>query len=274
MYRIRQASFYFAVLLFVCFILFPFLWQILTSFKPPEQLFKIPPDWWPSKFYLGNYINVFAKRPFLTYLQNSAIVSSVTTLFVILLGSFCAYAVAKLQFKGKTLLLGLVLTVSMFPHISMLSPLFITLKSLKLLNTYAGLILPYTTFGLPMAIWILTSFFKEIPDELEESAYIDGCTRIQSFWKVIVPLAAPGVFTTAILVFIHAWNEFLFALSFMSKDTMRTVPVAIAMFPGEHDLPWGDIAAASVVVTVPLIVMVLIFQRRIIAGLTAGGVKG
>jgi multiple sugar transport system permease protein len=170
--------------------------------------------------------------------------------------------------------LGLVLTVSMFPSIAILSPLFIILKKLALLNTYTGLILPYTTFGLPMAIWILTSFFRDIPGELEESAYIDGCSRIQSFVKVIVPLAAPGVFTTAILIFIHAWNEFLFALSFMSKDTMRTVPVAIAMFPGEHDLPWGDIAAASVVVTVPLIIMVLVFQRRIIAGLTAGGVKG
>jgi multiple sugar transport system permease protein len=274
MVKVKQFLFYFSMLLFVLGILFPFVWQIITSFKSPDQLYNIPPAWWPDQFYLGNYVNVFSGRPFLTYLKNSLVVSSATTLFCIVIGSFCAYAIAKLDFKGKTFLLGLVLTVSMFPSIAILSPLFIILKKFSLLNTYTGLILPYTTFGLPMAIWILTSFFRDIPGELEESAYIDGCSRIQSFIKVIIPLAAPGVFTTAILIFIHAWNEFLFALSFMSKDSMRTVPVAIAMFPGEHDLPWGDIAAASVVVTVPLIIMVLVFQRRIIAGLTAGGVKG
>ncbi|WP_090823929.1 carbohydrate ABC transporter permease [Paenibacillus sp. yr247] len=254
--------------------MFPFFWQIITSFKPPEQIYKMPPDWFPSPIYFGSYIATFTKHPFTIYLENSLIVATATTLYSIVIGSLCAYAVARLHFKGKNFILMLVLTVSMFPAISILSPLYILLRDFRLLNTFEGLILPYTTHGLPLTIWILASFFKDIPSELEESARIDGTSRLGAFWRIIVPLAAPGVFTTAILVFIGAWNEFLFAFSFMSKDIMRTVPVGIAMFPGEHDLPWGDLSAASVIVTVPLIVMVLIFQRRIISGLTSGAVKG
>jgi multiple sugar transport system permease protein len=254
--------------------MFPFFWQISTSLKSPDQLNKMPPDWIPAPIYFGSYIATFTKHPFTIYLENSLIVAAATTIYSIILGSLCAYAVARLRFKGKNVILMLVLTVSMFPSIAILSPLYILLRDFNLLNTFEGLILPYTTHGLPLTIWILTSFFKEIPAELEESARIDGTSRLGAFWRVIIPLAAPGVFTTAILVFIGAWNEFLFAFSFMSKDIMRTVPVGIAMFPGEHDLPWGDIAAASVIVTVPLIVMVLIFQRRIISGLTSGAVKG
>lgn len=270
----KTACFYAAVWLFVLVVMFPFFWQIITSLKPPQQLYKMPPDWIPSPVYFGSYISTFTKHPFTIYLENSFIVASATTLYSILIGSLCAYAVARLQFKGKNLILMLVLTVSMFPAISILSPLYILLRDFRLLNTFEGLILPYTTHGLPLTIWILASFFKDIPSELEESARIDGTSRIGAFWRIIVPLAAPGVFTTAILVFIGAWNEFLFALSFMTKDIMRTVPVGIAMFPGEHDLPWGDLSAASVIVTVPLIIMVLFFQRRIISGLTSGAVKG
>jgi multiple sugar transport system permease protein len=207
-------------------------------------------------------------------LKNSLIVSAATTLFSLAIGSFAAYALARLRFSGKKIILALILSVSMFPHIATLSPMFLFLREMKLLNTYTGLVLPYTTFAMPLTIWILTSFFKEIPKDLEEAAIVDGSSHFGAFFKITLPLAAPGMFTTAILVFIAAWNEFLYALSFMAKDSMRTVPVAIAMFPGEHDLPWGDIAAATIVVTVPLIIMVLIFQRRIIAGLTAGGVKG
>lgn len=254
--------------------MFPFIWQLLTSIKPPEQINKIPPDWLPKYFYIEYYMNVFQKRPFLVYLKNSLIVSTATTLFSLAIGSFAAYALARLRFSGKKIILALILSVSMFPHIATLSPMFLFLREMKLLNTYAGLVLPYTTFAMPLTIWILTSFFKEIPKDLEEAAIVDGSSHFGAFFKITLPLAAPGMFTTAILVFIAAWNEFLYALSFMAKDSMRTVPVAIAMFPGEHDLPWGDIAAASIVVTVPLIIMVLFFQRRIIAGLTAGGVKG
>jgi multiple sugar transport system permease protein len=270
----KKIFFYGAVALFVLIVMFPFVWQFLTSIKPPEQINKMPPDWWPNRPWMEYYINVFTKRPFLLYLKNSAIVSTATTLVSLVIGSFCAYALARLRFRGKKIILALVLSVSMFPHIATLSPMFLFLREMKLLNTYTGLVLPYTTFALPLTIWTLTSFFKELPKELEEAAIIDGCSHFKAFWKVTVPLAAPGMFTTAILVFIAAWNEFLYALSFMTEDHMRTVPPGIAMFPGEHDLPWGDIAAATVVVTVPLIILVLICQRRIIAGLTAGGVKG
>jgi multiple sugar transport system permease protein len=266
--------FYAAVWIFVLVVMFPFFWQITTSLKPPEQLYKMPPDWIPSPVYFGGYIATFTKHPFTIYLENSLIIAAATTLYSIIIGSLCAYAVARLNFSGKRIILMLVLAVSMFPSIAILSPLYILLRQFNLLNTFQGLIFPYTTHGLPLTIWVLASFFKEIPIELEESARIDGTTRLGAFWRVIVPLAAPGVFTTAILVFIAAWNEFLFAFSFMTKDIMRTVPVGIAMFPGEHDLPWGDLSAASVIVTVPLIIMVLLFQRRIISGLTSGAVKG
>ncbi|AUI38161.1 sugar ABC transporter permease [[Bacillus] caldolyticus] len=271
---VKNILFYGAISLFVLIVMFPFIWQALTSFKPPEQINKMPPDWWPGRLWIEYYVNVFTKRPFLLYLKNSAVVSITTTIVSLAVGSFCAYALARLRFRGKKVILALVLSVSMFPHIATLSPMFLFLRKMELLNTYTGLVLPYTTFALPLTIWTLTSFFRELPKELEEAAIMDGCSRIKAFWKVTIPLAAPGMFTTAILVFIAAWNEFLYALSFMTQDGMRTVPPGIAMFPGEHDLPWGDIAAASVVVTVPLIILVLIFQRRIIAGLTSGGVKG
>lgn len=262
------------VILFLAFIIFPFFWQTLTSIKPPSELWSIPPKWIPSKFYTGYYVSVFVKRPFGTYLKNSVIVASATTLFSLFVSSFAAYALARLKFKGKAIILSLVLAVSMFPGIAIITPLFLFLKNVGLLNTYMGLILPYTTFTVPLSLWILTTFFKEIPFDLEESAKVDGATPMQAFLKIIFPLATPGMFTTAILTFIAAWNEFIFALVFNTQDAMRTVPVGIAMFPGEHDIPWGDMAAASVIVTVPLIVLVLIFQRRIISGLTAGAVKG
>jgi len=162
----------------------------------------------------------------------------------------------------------------MFPPIAVVSPLFLVMKALHLLNTYAALIIPYTAFGLPLTIWTLTGFFRELPLDLEESARVDGCTRLQTFFKIIIPLAAPGVFTCAILVFIFAWNEFMFALLFMTRNAMKTVPVGITMYPGQYDLPWGTIFAAATVVTLPLVVLVFFFQRRIIAGLTAGAVKG
>ncbi|TZE82305.1 carbohydrate ABC transporter permease [Calorimonas adulescens] len=271
---ISGIMFYIMVITVMVLILFPFIWQILTSIKSESELWSIPPVWIPKKINLDHYYSVFIKRPFLTYIKNSFIVALSTTVFSVFVASFAAYALARLRFKGKNIILSLVLAVSMFPGIAIVSPLYIFMMNIHLLNTYIGLIIPYTTFTLPLAIWNLTTFFKEIPFELEESARVDGATYMQTFIRIIFPLAAPGVFTTAILSFISAWNEFLFALVFNTKDAMRTVPVAIAMFPGEHELPWGDMAAASVVVTIPLIIMVLIFQRRIISGLTAGAIKG
>lgn len=229
----------------------------------------------PTRFpVLANYARVFQQHPFLTYLRNSAVVATCTTLLCLLVGSLCAYALARLTFRFRDAVLSLVLAVSMFPPIAVVSPLFLMLKHAHLLNTYAALVLPYTAFGLPLTIWTLNSFFRELPRDLEESARVDGCTRFQAFVKIILPLAAPGVFTCAILVFIGAWNEFLFALVFITKPILRTVPVGITMIPGQFEMPWGTIFAAATVVTLPLVVVVFLFQKRIIAGLTAGAVKG
>jgi multiple sugar transport system permease protein len=184
-----------------------------------------------------------------------------------------AYALARLRFKGKKIVLLSILGISMFPTIATLSPLFIILRNLRLLNTYGGLIIPYITFALPLSVWLLTNFFNQLPKGFEESAAIDGASRLQIFVKIMLPLIRPAIFSAGLLVFINAWNEYIYALTFMSKDSMRTVPVGIALFPSNYELPWGDMAAASVVVVVPLIIVVLIFQKRIIAGLTTGGIK-
>lgn len=272
--KMRASLLYAAIVTVVLILIFPFIWQFRTSVMPPQQINKMPPDWIPRPAWAGYYDNVFNKRGFMQYVKNSAIVATTTTAVAIVVGSCAAYAVARLRFPGKNLIMAMVLMVSMMPMIALISPLFLLFRDLKLLNTYAGLVIPYTTFAMPLAIWNLSGFFREIPKELEESGKVDGCSPLQIFYKIMVPLAAPGVFTTAILVFISAWNEFLLSLTFMQRANMRTVPVAIALFPGEYDLPWGDIAAASVVVTIPLVIVVLLLQRRIIAGLTAGAVKG
>lgn len=229
------------------------------------------PEPWPV---LTNYRRVFTQNPFVVYLMNSAIVASVTTIACLLVGCLCAYALARLTFPFRDAILSLILAVSMFPPIAVVSPLFLVLKKLHLLNTYAALIIPYTVFGLPLTVWTLTSFFRDLPLELEESARVDGCTRLRAFVEIFLPLAAPGVFTCAILVFIFAWNEFLFALLFMTRDAMRTVTVGITMYPGQYETPWGTVFAAATIVTLPLVVVVFVLQKRIIAGLTAGAVKG
>lgn len=250
----------------------PYIWQLITSLKPSEELASLPPIL-PTRVELSHYPAVFQERPFARIILNSFIVASCTTVFCITIGSLASYALAKLRFRGKALILGAALAISMFPPISIVSPLYIIIRALGLRDTYAALIFPYTTFALPLSIWIMTSFFKEIPDDLVRAARIDGCTPLQTLYKVIFPLAIPGVVTAAILVFIFSWNEFLFALSFTTTSASRTIPVGIALFPGVHEIPWGDIAAASIIVTLPLIALVVVFQRRIVAGLTAGSVK-
>lgn len=266
--------FYVFLVGFLFVVMFPFLWQLLASFKPPGELFGA------NAFNvviqnptLENYERVFTQRPFGTYLWNSTVVATLTTLYSIVIASFAAYAIAWLHFKGKTIVLGLVLAVSMFPQIATISPIFMFLQSVGLTNSYLGLIIPYTTFALPLAIWNMTVFFRKIPYDLAEAAKIDGASVMQTLVKVFFPLALPGVFTTAILVFIAAWNEFLFALTINTEETMKTVPVGIAMFEGQFTLPWGEISAASIIVTIPLVIMVLLFQRRIVSGLTSGAVK-
>ena len=271
---IKKVVFYIFLVVFLTCVLFPFVWEILTSVKPSKELWATPPKWIPSGIYLGYYVSVFFKRNFGLYLKNSFIIASCTTALSVAITCFAAYALARLKFKGKRIILSLVLSVSMFPGIAIISPLFLLMRNLHLLNSYGGLILTYLTFTMPLSMWNLNAYFKQIPFELEESAKVDGATPVQAFVKIILPLATPGMFTVAILTFIASWNEFLYSLVFNNSDKMRTVPVGIAMFPGEYEMPWGDISAAAVVVTVPLIIMVLIFQKRIISGLTSGAVKG
>ena len=268
-----KAAFALFVIIFVGIIVLPFFWQFMTSIKPLSEISAIPAKWIPGSAHGQFYVNVFMKHPFARYLLNSFIVALTTTLSAILIGASAAYALARLRFKGKKIMLMLILSISMFPTIATLSPIYLLLKNLKLLNTYPGLILPYITFALPLAIWLLTNFFAQLPRGFEEAAAIDGCSRAKIFFTIMLPLIKPATFSVALIVFINAWNEYIYALTFMTNDVMRTVPVGIALFPSNYELPWGDMAAATVVVTVPLIILVLIFQKKIIAGLTTGGVK-
>lgn len=266
------------IVLVLVFALLPVLWLISLSLKPPEAI--TDQRFIPSEFSLDNYKSLFEggidDSPFIKPLINSIGIALITTVISITLAAFTAYAIARLEFPGKRLILAGALAIAMFPPISTVGPLFDMWRALGLYDTWPGLIIPYLTFSLPLAIYVLVAFFREIPWELEQAAQVDGATPFQAFTKVIVPLAAPGVFTAAILVFIFAWNDFLFAISLTSSDASRTVPAALAFFTGESSFtqPTGSIAAAAVVVTVPIIVFVLFFQRRIVAGLTSGAVKG
>ncbi|HET7444475.1 MAG TPA: carbohydrate ABC transporter permease [Solirubrobacterales bacterium] len=266
------------IVLVLIFALVPILWLISISLKPPSQI--TDQRFIPASVSFDNYKSLFEggidNSPFLKPLINSIVIALITTVVAITLASFTAYAIARLEFPGKRLILAGALAIAMFPPISTVGPLFDMWRALGIYDTYLGLIIPYLTFSLPLAIYVLVAFFREIPWDLEQAAQVDGATPFQAFRKVILPLAAPGVFTAAILVFIFAWNDFVFAISLTSSDASRTVPAALAFFTGESTFtaPTGSIAAAAVVVTIPIIVFVLIFQRRIVAGLTAGAVKG
>lgn len=258
----------------VAYALFPVLWIASLSLKPAADVGDgklIPAN--PS---LENYRDIFTSGEFVRPLVNSIGISLITTLIAVVVASFAAYAIARLDFPGKALLLSGALAIAMFPPVSIIGPLFNIWRATGLYDTWPGLILPYMTFALPLAIWTLAAFFREIPWDLEQAAQVDGATPYQAFRKVILPLALPGVFTSAIIVFIFCWNDFLFAISLTSTEAARTVPAATAFFTASSNFinPTGQIAAAAIVVTVPIIVMVLVFQRRIVAGLTAGAVKG
>jgi multiple sugar transport system permease protein len=268
----------------VFYALFPVLWIVSISLKKPGQVaVNDQSTFWntiiPQDVTLDNYTALWADGldgPFLKPLINSLGIALIATVIAIVLAAFAAYAIARLSFPGKTAVLAGALAIAMFPPISTVGPLFDMWRTLGLYDTWPGLIIPYLTFSLPLAIYVLVAFFREIPWDLEQAAQVDGATPFQAFRKVIVPLAAPGVFTAAILVFIFAWNDFVFAISLTSSDASRTVPAALAFFTGDSQFvqPFGNIAAAAVLVTIPIIVFVLIFQRRIVAGLTSGAVKG
>jgi multiple sugar transport system permease protein len=254
--------------------LFPVLWLLSLSLKTPATVND--GRLLPKSFSLDNYSSIFDEDIFTAALRNSIGIALISTVIAVTLASMAAYAIARLEFPGKRLLLGASLAIAMFPPVSIVGPLYDMWRTLGLYDTWPGLIIPYMTFTLPLAIFVLSAFFREIPWELEQAAQMDGATPLQAFRKVILPLAAPGVFTTAILVFIYAWNDFIFALSLTSTTKAQTVPPAIQSFTGvsQFTAPTGAIAAAAIIVTIPIVVMVLLFQRRIVAGLTAGAVKG
>ena len=265
------------IVLIIIAALFPVFWLLMISLKTPATVGdkRLIPKEWTFENYEALFKGGF-DSPLLQPLINSILIALIATTIAIFLASFTAYAIARLSFPGKTLVLGGSLAIAMFPPISTVGPLFDMWRAIGIYDTYLGLIIPYLTFALPLAIYTLVAFFREIPWELEQAAAVDGATPMQAFRKVIAPLAAPGMFTAAILVFIFCWNDFLFAITLTSSNDSRTVPAAIAFFTGESQFtaPTGNIAAAAILVTIPIILFVLFFQRRIVAGLTAGAVKG
>ena len=258
----------------VAWALLPVAWIVSLSLKAGDDIQSR--RFLPTVWTLDNYRTVFRTPLFTSALRNSVGVSLIATAISIVLATFAAYAIARLELRGKRLVLGFALAVATFPVVSIVGPLFDLWRRVGLYDTWAGLVLPYLSFTLPLSIWVLTAFFRQLPWELEQAAVMDGATRWQAFRKVMVPLAAPGVFTAAILTFLFAWNDFVFGISLTSTDRARNVPAALAFFTGssQYQHPAGAIAAAAVVVTVPVVVLVVVFQRRIVAGLTSGAVKG
>src|ERR1700733_4661588 len=263
-----------AVVLIALFALVPVVWIISLSLKDPTTIGD--GNFFPTKFTTSNYSSIFKQSIFTDALRNSIGIALISTVLAVFIACFAAYAIARLDFPGKNVLLLASLAIAMFPPISLVGPLYNLWRNIGLYDTWPGLIIPYMTFALPLSIWILSAFFREIPWELEQAAQVDGATPFQAFRKVIVPLAMPGIVTTFIIVFIICWNDFVFAISLTSTTAAETVPAAISSFPGvsQFSVPYGDIAAAAVIVTIPVMVLVLLFQRRIVAGLTAGAVKG
>jgi multiple sugar transport system permease protein len=272
-YRIRQGFWTVATIMAMTYALVPVLWIVSLSLKDPGDLSD--KRFFPRSISFENYAAILDDGHFIAALRNSIGISFLSTVLAVMLAAFAAYAIARLNFPGKVLVLAGALAIAMFPSISIIGPLFNMWRSLRLYDTWPGLIIPYLTFALPIAIWTLWAFFREIPWDLEKAARVDGATPFQAFWLVIAPLAAPGVITAIILVFILTWHDVLFAISLTSTDAARTVPAALAFFPGasEYEQPIGSIAAAAVVVTIPVIIIVLLFQRRIVTGLTSGAVK-
>ena len=270
--------FYAALGIILIYTLFPFLWAFISSIKPTNELTQTPVTWWPENPTLNNYRDVLTNDNFIDALINSTIVSVAVVVLALLIGAIGAYALGRIKFRGRSIVLYLVLSMTMFPQIAILGALFNMINEIGLYNRLPALVITYMIFTLPFTVWVLTNFFQAMPRELEEAAYVDGASPFQAFYKVLLPLAAPGMVTTGLLAFIAAWNEYLYALSFTQTPDKQTVPVAITSFSGtggsSFETPWGQIMAASVLVTIPIIVLTLIFQRRILAGMTAGAVKG
>ena len=253
---------------------FPAVWILLTSLKTEVELVRKPITYLLHNVTLQNYVQAFTDQPLLKYLGNSLIVALLATAASLLVSAFAAYAIARLNLKRRQLILTCIVASSMFPLVTLLVPIFETMRALNLLNTYTALVLPYIVLNLPICTLVLVGFFQSIPKDLENAAMIDGCTRLGALWRVVVPLAAPGVFTAGILSFVNSWDEFLLALSLNSSASMRTAPVGITLYQGEFTFPWPIISAALIVTIVPVAILIAIFQERVVGGLTQGGLKG
>jgi multiple sugar transport system permease protein len=253
---------------------FPALWILLTSLKTETELVSKPITWLPAQATLDNYVRAFTDQPLLAYMANSAIVAFGATALSLVVSSGAAYAIARLNLRHRQLVLTAIVASSMFPLVTLLVPIFETMRTLGLLNTYTALVLPYVVLNLPVCTLVLVSFFQSIPRDLENAAMIDGCTRLGALVRVVLPLAAPGVFTAGILAFVNAWDEFLLALSLNASASMRTLPVGITLYQGEFSFPWPIISAALIVAIVPVAVLIALFQERVVGGLTQGGLKG
>jgi multiple sugar transport system permease protein len=254
--------------------LFPALWILFTSLKGEAELVRKPITWWPDLPTLDNYIRAFSDQPLLLFLFNSFMVALLSTIATLFVSVLAAYALARLNLRFRDLILSAIIAVSTFPLVTLLVPLFEIMRAVNLLNTWAALVVPYVVLSLPVCTLILVSFFESIPRDLENAAMVDGCTRVGALFKVVVPLSAPGVFTAGILAFVNSWDEFLLALSFNSNPALRTLPVGITLYQGEFAFPWPVISAALVVGIVPLAVLIVVFQERVVSGLTSGGLKG
>jgi multiple sugar transport system permease protein len=266
---------YFLAIIASLYSIAPFSWLILTSLKTEREIYSIPPIYIPSKITFIHYVNAFTLRPFTRYIINSTIVSLFTMITCLLVGSLSSYPLARYNFYGKKFILLFLLSFAMFPPIVMVGPLFEIFSKYNLMNNTFALVWPYTSLQLPFTIYVLTTFFKQIPKELEDSARIDGARELTILFKIIMPLAAPALASTGILIFIFSWNEFLLAVSFLTADETRTVPVGISLLSGKdpYSFPWGEICAATIVTSLPLVIVALLFQKQIIQGLTAGAIK-
>ncbi|MEH2153318.1 carbohydrate ABC transporter permease [Nostoc sp.] len=275
-FSLKKILLFIIVVLIVLFSLAPALWQLLTSFKVNEDIAAVPTVYFPTRFTFNHYIELFTRRPFWRYIFNSAFVSITSTAVALAIGAPAAYALARLRPWGEKVILASILIVTLFPGILLFLGLLEIIQALKLGNNYLALIIPYTAINLPLTILVLKSFFQQLPKDLEDSARVDGYNTFQLLWQIVLPMTLPALVTTGILTFIFAWNEFIFALTFMTREELKTIPVAAAQLGGAtvFEIPYGAIAAATVVGTLPLILLVLFFQRRIVQGLTAGAVKG
>jgi len=269
-----RRSTFLAALVIVANGFIPAVWILLTSMKTETELMRVPITVLPDTPTIANFVRVFVDQPMLTFLLNSLAVASLSTLLCVIVSALAAYAIVRLRVPMGTLILSAIVLVSMFPLISLMVPLFQIMRSLELLNTWPALVLPYAVLSMPVCTLVLASFFQDIPADLEGAAMIDGCTRVGAMWHVVLPLAGPGVFTAAILAFVNAWDEFLLALTLSPRVPARTVPVGITLYQGEFAFPWPIISAALIVAIVPVCLLIVIFQERVVGGLTAGGVKG